>query len=91
MYVFADGIQRLKPKLIFHGQPPPIGIIYSEEQRLYSPDVAVEFNETAYNNEELFGEWIAEELGCITSSDEHLLVMNVATFHQTDKILSQLR
>ncbi|KAG6022040.1 hypothetical protein E4U19_005292 [Claviceps sp. Clav32 group G5] len=50
LYIFADGVQRLKPKLIFHRSPT--GTIYEDEKAEYSEDVAVEFNLMAYNNEE---------------------------------------
>ncbi|KAM4062954.1 DDE superfamily endonuclease [Hirsutella rhossiliensis] len=92
LYIFADGIQRLKPKVIFHGAPPPFGRIMQDEGHLYSPEVTVEFNETAYNNEELFKDWIRDELAPIVSrNDDFLLVMDVASFHKTDDVLHQLR
>uniref|UniRef100_A0A0B7KKN3 SAP domain-containing protein n=1 Tax=Bionectria ochroleuca TaxID=29856 RepID=A0A0B7KKN3_BIOOC len=89
LYIFADGIQRLKPKVIFHGKPE--GQIFENEGYLYSPDVTVEFNDTAYNNEELFRYWIANELAVILDGKEHMLVMDVASFHTTDDVLQDLR
>jgi hypothetical protein len=91
LFIFADGELYLKPKLIFHGMPPPTGRILHEEGHLYSPDVTVEFNETAYNNEALFTKWIKEELFPYTNRKEHLLVMDVAGFHKTQEVLQLLR
>ena len=62
LYIFADGIQRIRPKLIFHGTAGPSGQIYKQEGHRYSKEVTVAYNETAYNNEELFDEWIDKEL-----------------------------
>lgn len=54
LYIFADGIHRLKPKLIFHGTPTEEGgQIEEKESHLYHPDVTVAFNKTAYNNKDL--------------------------------------
>ncbi|KAL7975382.1 DDE superfamily endonuclease domain-containing protein [Trichoderma sp. SZMC 28014] len=86
--IFADGIHRIKPVVIFHG--PTDGDDYEEEGRLYSTDVIVKFNETGSNNEKLLLEWIANEFGDKDLKKEHLLVMDVARFHKTDAVLSQL-
>lgn len=89
LYIFADGIQRLKPKIIFHGRPD--GRIFEDECHLYSSDVTVEFNETDYNNEELLRQWISNELALILNGKEHLLVMDVGSFHTTEDVLQDLR
>ncbi|KAH8800641.1 hypothetical protein F5884DRAFT_862549 [Xylogone sp. PMI_703] len=60
LYIFADEIQRIKPKIIFYGTAVPSGQIYAKENHLYHPGVTVEFKLTAYNNEELFMQWIEE-------------------------------
>ncbi|KAJ3454583.1 hypothetical protein MRS44_013183 [Fusarium solani] len=63
LYIFADGKFRLRPTIIFHGTPTDDGgQNYEKEKHLYSPDVDVEFNKTAYNNEDLFSSWIDEKL-----------------------------
>ena len=49
---FTNGIFRLKLDIIFHGTLG--GRIFDLEKYLYSPNVNVFFNETAYNNENLF-------------------------------------
>lgn len=89
LYIFADGVQRLKPKLIFHGSPT--GPLYEEEKPFYSSEVTVEFNSTAYNNEESFLRWIRTELADILHGKEHLLVMDVASFHKTESVLKELK
>ncbi|KAJ3454068.1 hypothetical protein MRS44_018700 [Fusarium solani] len=92
LYIFADGVTRLKPKIIFHGAAPPRGRIHEEEGYLYSPDVTVAFNETAYNNEELFLDWIQQELPtAIEEKKDFLLVMDVATFHKTKPVTTELK
>jgi hypothetical protein len=90
VYIWADGEMHIKPKLIFHGAPPPRGQIYAQEGHLYSKDVTVEFNETAYNNEELFLKWLNEELFPVLEKDT-LLVMDAVSFHKTKEILDLLK
>jgi len=75
--------------LIFHGQEQ--GYISKQEAGLYSPDVTVEFNPTAYNNETLFLQFIQNELMPVVRNQRCLLVMDVASFHKTPVILDQLR
>ncbi|KAI8710466.1 hypothetical protein NCS52_01563600 [Fusarium sp. LHS14.1] len=92
IYIFADGSFRLKPKIIFHGTAGPKGRIFADEGHLYAPDVTVAYNETAYNNEDLFYDWIKDELADVQAKTrDFLLVMDVATFHKTDKVTDQLR
>jgi hypothetical protein len=86
LYIFADGISRLRPTLIFHGQ----GNITAAERAAYHPDVVVEFNKEAYNNENLFLHWIDKELQPILEGDT-MLVMDVASFHKTDTVRSRLQ
>lgn len=56
----------------------------------YSPNVTVEFNETAYNNEDLQKKWIKEELLTQTTNNPTLLVIDSASFHKSDNILTLL-
>ncbi|RPB00518.1 hypothetical protein L873DRAFT_1564006, partial [Choiromyces venosus 120613-1] len=99
LYIFADGIARIKPKIIFHGKSGDRGVIRQKEQHHWHPGVTVEFNETAYNNEELFLRFIDEELipalqkapGTISDNTrESLLLMDVAGFHTTPEVLQKL-
>lgn len=89
LYIFADGVTRLKPNIIFHGAEK--SRILADEIDLYAPDVTVSFNPTAYNNEDLLLRWISEELDPILQQKEHLLVMDVAAFHKTEAVLTALR
>jgi hypothetical protein len=52
IYTYADGIQRIKPKIAFHGRPE--GRIKLHKGRLDDLGVSVKLNETAYNNGEPF-------------------------------------
>jgi hypothetical protein len=89
-YIMANGDTSFRPVVIFHGK----GIIASREN--YNLRVNVYFNEIAYNNEELFSQWlkdvyipyIKEEA---KAYEENMLVMNVATFHKTKNILALLK
>jgi len=86
--IFADGEWRVNPLLIFHGQ----GTVYEKEKPFYHPDVTVRFNETAYNNEQLFLEWIESELKpALVREKENLLVMDVASFHKTSPVKDKLK
>ena len=60
LYIFADGIPRIKPKLIFHGKTGDA--IAKKEGHMWSKNVTVLFNPTAYNNELIFSQFIYEEL-----------------------------
>lgn len=90
LYVFADGLPRIKPKLIFHAVTGTQ--IRRNEEPLYDKRVTIEFNPTAYNNEALFLRWIEEELIKLEDwKDGGLLAIDAAEFHKTPKILSSLR
>jgi DDE superfamily endonuclease len=95
LYIFADGLHRIPPKIIFHGNPSAEGgQIEARESDLYAAGVTVEFNDTAYNNEELMIKFIDEELLSLTdtSTDKPLmLVMDCAAFHKTPTILRKLK
>ena len=91
LYIFADGVPRLKPKLIFHGTPG--GPIERAEKDLYDKRVSIEFNETAYNNEDLFTKWLDDELlnPDVLGGRDSLLVMDHAAFHKTPDVLQKLK
>ena len=44
LYVFADGVPRVLPMIIFHGKGERLG----QERQQYHPGVEVEFNDKAY-------------------------------------------
>lgn len=65
--------------------------MYEKEKHLYHPDVIVRFNDTAYNNEVLFKEFIEDELLPYTNNEDTLLVMDVAAFYKTPGIMDLLK
>jgi hypothetical protein len=96
LYIFADGsCTRIKAKIVFHGTPSDKGgKAEALEKERYHPGVTVEFNKTAYNNEELFSRFIDEELVLDTGVSKEnplLLIMDCAAFHKTRDILNKLK
>jgi hypothetical protein len=59
--VFADGIGRVKPVLIFHGKLDSNRTRDREKTR-YHPGVEVILNKEAYNNEEVMAWWLETQL-----------------------------
>ncbi len=55
--IFADGIQRVKPLLIFHGDPIRKAPRRTEE-KLYDPGVKVAFNKTAWADARNLKDWV---------------------------------
>jgi hypothetical protein len=95
LYIFADGVPRIKPKLIFKGKPTEEGgHIESQEAYLYSQDVTIHFNNTAYNNKKLTLQFIDKELLLICQPAEDrelLLALDAARFHKTPAVLQKLK
>lgn len=92
LYIFGDGICRLKPKIIFYGAEGDKGRIFSNEGDQYAPGITVTYNDHAYNNEALFKTWIKDELSTVKSeTEDFLLVMDAARFHLTDEIKAEVR
>lgn len=92
LYIFADGVPRLKPKLIFHGAADQDrNRLRKEEASLYSDKVTVEYNEAAYNNGQLMLKWAIEELVPTLRQQESLLVMDHASFHKTEDVMKVFR
>src|SRR6185437_9584071 len=87
LIIHTDGVLRLMPIIIFKGK----GNMTNEERQAWNKDVKVYFDDNAYNNEELFTRWIFEELIPQIAGKDTLFVMDVASFHKTDQILSTLR
>jgi hypothetical protein len=90
LYIMADGSTPFKPVVIFHGK----GTVAKREN--YDERVEVYFNETAYNNEELFHSWLRDTLepyvaGTIEAGETSLIVMDAASFHKTEGILGFIR
>jgi hypothetical protein len=84
-YIMADGSTPFKPVIIFHGK----GTVARREH--YDNRVDVHFNETAYNNEDLFYTWLQNiyqpyvtQQAC--GIEESLIIMDAAAFHETEAI-----
>jgi len=89
LYVFADGLSRIKPKLIFHAATG--AQIRRNEEGLYDNRVTIEFNPTAYNNEALLLRWIDEALIKLEDwKDGGLLAIDAAEFHKIERVLNTL-
>ena len=88
LYIFANSILRISLKLIFYSKPNRL--IRLKESHLYHPGVTIEFNDTAYNNGDLFDKWIDEELA-ISLIGDGLLIMDHAAFYKTESALLKLR
>lgn len=52
--IFGDGFNRVPPMILFHGQ----GMVYRKESPKYNPRDLVEFNSTAYMNNQLLLKYI---------------------------------
>ena len=91
LYIFADGIKRLPPKLIFHGSEDS-SLINNRESAQYDQRVTWEYNKKAYNNEKLMMKWLEEEITQFVSNRQPLLmVLDQASFHRTPKVLQWFR
>jgi hypothetical protein len=71
--------------VIFHNK----GTVVNREN--YNPRVDVHFNETAYNNEKLFSQWLKDVYIPYADGDNNIMVIDVATFHKTEGILGLLK
>jgi hypothetical protein len=85
LYIMADGSTPFKPVIIFHGK----GTVARREH--YDDRVDVHFNETAYNNEDLFRTWLQNIYQLYVTQqacgiEESLIVMDAAAFHKTEAI-----
>lgn len=87
LYIFADGILRISLKLIFYSKPNRL--IRLKESHLYYFSVTVEFNDTVYNNGDLFNKWIDEELA-ISLTNNSLLIIDYTAFYKTELALLKL-
>jgi hypothetical protein len=90
LYIMADGSTPFKPVVIFHGK----GTVSKREN--YDKTVEINFNETAYNNEGLFHSWLRDTFepyvaGVIKAGKTSLIVMDSASFHKTEGILTFIR
>lgn len=85
--IFADGVNRIPPMIIFHGQGKNLG----KEATKYHPGVLVEFNPTAYMTELLFIKYIEMYLIPALNGKPSLFAMDLCTSHKTPTVLALLR
>lgn len=85
--IFADGINRIPPMIIFHGQ----GTVFTKESPSYHPGVIVEFNDTAYMNDDLFLKYIELYLIPALGHRPSLFALDLCASHKTPKVLDLLR
>ena len=84
--IFADGIDRIAPMIIFHSTGWRLG----GERARYDPRVLVRFNPTAYSNESLFLSYIDTLLAPSLQGRPSLFAIDVAEFHKTPAVVSKL-
>jgi len=85
--VFADGIPRVPPMVIFRGTGTRLG----REKLRYHPEVLVEFNPTAYMNEVLFEKYIRNYLIPVLEGRPTLFALDLMGSHKTPAILDLFR
>jgi hypothetical protein len=90
LYIMADDSTPFKPVLIFHGKRT----VAKKEK--YDDRVDVHFNDTAYNNKDLFHKWLRKVYQPYVAqhtdgNKESLIVMDAAAFYKTETILNFIR
>jgi len=85
--VFADGVPWVLPMIIFGGK----GTRLEREREPYYPEVLVEFNPTAYMNDNLFENYITTHLSPVLGSRPTLFAMDLMGSHKTPAILKLFR
>jgi DDE superfamily endonuclease len=97
LYIFADGIPRINPNIIFHGTTTKSGgKLEVLEGDKYAKGVSVHFNKSAYNNEGLIERWLNEKLIPLIRpiNQPHqpfLLSFDCAAFHKTPPLLRKMK
>jgi len=85
--VFADGVPRVPPMIIFRGKGERLGSERSE----YHPGVEVEFNDKAYMNDQLFLRYIDEHLLPVLGGRPTLFTIDLMGSHKMPTVLEKLR
>jgi len=85
--VFADGIPRVPPMIIFRGKGERLG----REREEYHPGVEVEFNDKAYMNDQLFLRYIDTYLIPALGGRPTLFALDLMGSHKTPAVLEKLR
>ncbi|RPA98723.1 hypothetical protein L873DRAFT_1768961 [Choiromyces venosus 120613-1] len=82
--IFADGIPRVPPMIIFHGK----GERLRQEWQHYDPHMVVKFNPKAYVNSSTIVKWLDKQLVPVLESCPTLLVLNLFSPHKTEEVLN---
>jgi hypothetical protein len=85
--VFADGVNRVPPMIIFHGK----GNVLIRESPEYHPGIIVEFNDTAYMNDALFLKYIELYLLPALDGRSILFALDKCTSHCTPAVMNFFR
>jgi len=85
--VFADGVPRVPPMVIFRGKGERLG----QEREQYHPGVEVEFNAKAYMNDQLFLRYIDTYLIPVLGGRPTLFALDLMGSHKTPAVLEKLR
>ena len=84
--IFANGIARVKPLLIFRGASESKSTARRQEVRRYDPRVVVQFNKKGYANTDIIQFWLQELLLPALAARPTLLVMDLFRSHRTDSV-----
>lgn len=84
--VFADGVPRVPPMIIFRGTGKRLG----RERERYHPGVLVEYNPTAYMNDKLFERYITTHLIPALGGRPTLFALDLMGSHKTPAVLELL-
>ncbi|RPB06019.1 hypothetical protein L873DRAFT_15434 [Choiromyces venosus 120613-1] len=84
--VFADGVPRVPPMIIFRGKGTRLG----REKEKYHAGVEVEFNEKAYMNDQLFLQYIENHLVPTLGGCPSLFTIDLMGSHKTPAVLDKL-
>ncbi|RPB02936.1 hypothetical protein L873DRAFT_1671743, partial [Choiromyces venosus 120613-1] len=85
--VFANGVPRIPPMVIFHGTGRRLG----DEFTHYHPGVLVEFNEKVYMNDNLFLCYITDHLAPALEGHPSLFALDLMGSHKIPTVLDTLQ
>jgi len=85
--VFADGIPRIPPIIIFHGTGARLGA----EKLRYHSGFLIEYNATAYMNDSLFERYITNHVVPVLGGPPTLFTLDLMGSHKTPAVLKLLR
>lgn len=86
--IFADGVNRIPPMIIFHGKGISQRLI--NESKEYHPGVIVEFNQEAYITDTLFLKYIDTYLLPALEGRPSLFALDMCKSHKTTAVLDKL-